>query len=509
MISVVFSVSVSAQISLVSVSNPAVSRIVTENDPGENIPIVDFIYSRPEVAVTSLFFIILIFIFLLIFTIVSKKVYCKKTEKLLFYDDLTGHYNYRKFIIEAEKLLKSSRKQNYALLYIDIAKFKYINDMFGYEEGDSVLIHLSDILKECTFKGELFSRIYADRFVILIKYDRDAELSERLSRIEKAFSFFSEKNKSNYSFIIHGGVYMLCQNEFNIEVAVDRANYAKETISNVSKNSFAFYDDEMRNLIIQDKETESVMRFALQNHQFIPYFQPKVNILTGEMIGAEALVRWQQPKKRLILPANFIPYFEKNGFIVHIDLYMYEEVCKKLNEWNAQGKKLVPVSCNFSRLHIMDPNFPDNLYKIAQKYEVATNLLELEMNETVAMEDLDKLTEVAKALRSYGFIFTIDDFGSGYSSLGLIQKLPIDVLKLDRSFVINGLCGDLEKDLVLMLVQISRKYSISVICEGIETKEQETFMKEIGCFQAQGFLYAKPMPCEEFEKRLALYETIK
>lgn len=466
----------------------------------------DVIYANPLGTIFTLLFITASIIIFLSYILLSKNRLRKKAENLLYRDSLTGQASYAKFLHDAPHNMQNDVKSRFALIYMDMLQFKYINDTFGYEEGDQVLVSISELLHRFLSKSESFARVYADHFVLLLKYTTFEELDRRIALLEQHLTSLSQEMKNKYSFIFHGGIYLFSSKEKKIEIAIDRANYAKDTIQDASRTVFAYYDDRMRSRIIKNKQLERRMYPALQNQEFIPYLQPKINLVTGELAGAEALVRWKTPDGA-ISPGEFIPFFEQNGFVVHLDLYIYEEICKKLREWIQSGQTVVPISCNFSRLHIKNPQFSEQLEEIANRYQIPHHLLELEITESVAIEDKQALLACLKLLKELGFIISIDDFGAGYSSLGLIQNLPIDVLKLDRNFVINGLRGDLEKDLVEALINIPSKHKISVICEGIETKSQEEFIKKIGCQLAQGFLYDKPMPIVDFEKKYFIKTT--
>lgn len=460
----------------------------------------DIIYANPLGTVSAILFFTAAVIICLSYILLTKNRLRKKAESMLYKDALTGYASYAKFLRDAPRHMQNDAKSRFALIYMDMLQFKYINDTFGYEEGDRVLIEISKFLQGFILDNEAFTRIYADHFALLLKYKTFEEFDCRISLLEQNLTALSQEMKNKYSFIFHGGIYLFSSKEQKIEIAIDRANYAKDTIQDASRTVYAYYDDRMRSRVIKNKQLERQMYPALQNNEFIPYLQPKINLVTGELAGAEALVRWKTPAGP-IPPGEFIPFFEQNGFVVHLDFYIYEEICKKLQEWIQAGKKVFPISCNFSRLHIKNPQFSERLEEIANRYQIPHHLLELEITESVAIEDKHALSGCLKLLKELGFVISIDDFGAGYSSLGLIQNLPIDILKLDRNFVINGLRGELEKDLVEALIHIPSKHKISVICEGIETKSQEDFIKKIGCHLAQGFLYDKPMPVGEFEKK--------
>jgi diguanylate cyclase (GGDEF)-like protein len=411
--------------------------------------------------------------------------------------------SYKRFLTKAPKIITGNRDQRYALIYIDIIQFKYINDTFGYSEGDKILLSVGAILKKMVGDDELYSRIHADHFIVLLKYDGLNQFESRLSKMEDMLAHLSGRMKQHYNILFRSGIYLLSQEGEDILHAIDCANYAKCTIRNeICQNTYAYYSDSMVKKVAKEKELERIMGTAIEEKAFSPFLQPKVNIFTKEIIGAEALVRWADKKKGRINAAEFLPFFEKNGFITQIDLFIYGEVCKIIREWLDNDMEVMPISCNFSKLHIKNTEFPAKLDNIAQKYGIPRDLIILEFTESIPVENWDLFIQTAYELKKYGFLIALDDFGKEYSSLALISKLPVDILKLDKIFLKGSRQEKLEKDLLKMLVKTLTDNNIDVICEGIETEEHEKVLKEINCNLAQGYLYGKPMPLSEFEKRL-------
>ena len=305
----------------------------------------------------------------------------------------------------------------------------------------------------------------------------------------------------NHNLIFNGGVYLIENPDIPIEIAVDNAGFAKNTIKQKHKTAYAYYDKKILDRINKEKTIESSMRAGLRNGEFVPYLQPKIDCFTGRAVGAEALVRWIKPDGEVISPDFFIPYFEKSGFITKIDMYTFGETCRILKKWMDEGKQVFPVSCNFSYLDILGNNFTKYLKIMSERHGVPPELLELELTESVAAQHIDVVNSSGKELSNYGFRLSIDDFGAGYSSLSLLQILKIDVLKLDRTFIQRGLEGKLAHDLVSSLVSTFKNNSIQIVFEGIETEEQVNFVKSLGCSIVQGFYYSKPLPLSEFEEK--------
>lgn len=457
-----------------------------------------FLFLSQESLLTAAVFTVLLIILLIILYFKNKSNII--LQGALCTDRLTGYPNYQALVREAPPLIKRAPGE-YAIVYLDIYRFKTINDTLGYEAGDQVLIAASDILKEMIQQDERFARLYADVFVLLLRYTDQRSLAERMEGLAVQLARITLPD-SSFKPLFCGGIYMLPENYGSIDKACDRANYAKDSISQHFTNSFVFYDDVMRSRILAEKELESSMQGALERGEFVPFYQPKVEIFTGRVAGAEALVRWQHPEQGLLLPGVFLPFYEKIGFIVKIDLFVFEQVCRDLQVWLSGNHEGVPVSINFSRRHMQDPDLPKRLKDIADHYQVPTRFLEVEVTETEELESVETASAFVAALKNYGFKVSIDDYGTGYSSISFLQQLPIDALKLDRGFMLNAMESDKARDIMRYLVTAVQRNGVRVICEGVEIKEQLEFVRSLDCRFVQGYFYSIPLPKEEFEKYL-------
>lgn len=419
----------------------------------------------------------------------------RRVREQLYIDQLTGKWSIHRFRKEAEQLLKTSPDLPFAIIYLDINSIKYINDVYGYAAGDLTLKSVADYLVRNLRPGEMSARIMADHFALLLR-DWSEQTQSRVQYILHDVRHVEQIQQFQIS--TSAGVYVRSAREMDISAMLDKANYARGVAKRGLADVAVLYDESIRESIRAEKEIENVMLGALRRGEFEPYFQPKVDMLTGRMVGAEALVRWIHPDKGLIPPQNFIPLFEKNGFIVDLDLYIYEQVCNLLQRWQARFKNLKPISCNFSRLHIRNSQFQNSLETIAALYNVPPHILELEITESVAMENIDTLVALMFNLQKNGFRITIDDFGAGYSSLGLLQKLPANTLKLDKNFV-EDIIDHRDRVIVKGVVDIAQKLNMDVVCEGIETFEQAEFLQSVNCRIAQGYYYSRPMRAHDFE----------
>lgn len=279
----------------------------------------------------------------------------------------------------------------------------------------------------------------------------------------------------------------------------DRALTACNSIKGKYGISFAYYDDTFRQKTLSEQFILDGMRVALKEKQFVVYYQPKYALSTEEIIGAEALVRWQHPQKGLMSPAEFIPLFERNGFITDLDIYVWDAVCSDLNSWIREGKHIIPISVNVSRTDIYNPELPDILCALTDKYGIPISLLHLEITETAYTEDSDQLINTVNKLIELGFLIEMDDFGSGYSSLNMLSELPINILKLDMSFI-NESANDRKKRILRVITYLARELNLPVVAEGVETEKQVLLLRELGCDYAQGYYYARPKSKEDFIK---------
>ncbi|MCF8923279.1 EAL domain-containing protein [Clostridioides difficile] len=492
---------------LVSILNKSIDKI-TEEELSDCIysNTIDKPYKVPfgvifkEYSIQIISFVCILFLIAIKYIIYNKKKKEDYLRKIAYTDPLTGADSIDKFKINSNKLFAKNNPEEYALFYIDVDKFKYINDMFGYDMGNDTLIHISNTIASELKEDEIFARVSADHFVLLIKYKTDDDIKTRLNNIYNKVQILSNPKINYYKLILDCGIYKISKSDNDINTIMDRANTARKTIKGGHKNSFVFYDKEMHKKILKEKEIENSMVDALNNGEFIVYFQPKYSLSDYQIIGAEALVRWDNPQKGLIPPIEFIPVFERNGFIVNIDFYVFEEVCKKIREWMDEGQKVVPISVNLSRMHFVNSNFIEEFKLIVDKYKIPTRLIELELTETAVLDNIEGLLDTMNNLKEKGFVISMDDFGTGYSSLNLLKELPVDILKLDRAFFTEKDESNNEKIVISNVIKMAKELKMKVISEGVETISQVEFLKQIGCDMVQGYLFSKPMPVKEFEK---------
>lgn len=432
-----------------------------------------------------------------------------KNLRLSYTDKVTGTINYNYLQNKVNKIIKKNLQSKYAICYFDIDRFKFFNDIHGYDEGNKVLKLIAQIVTDKLEKNEYAARINADNFVAFLKCDSEDALHDRIKSIFNSIDINSYLDKCDYEFIFSAGVYKISDDDTDFNVMLDRAGIAKNTVKGGYKSEVEFYTEDMRQKKLEEKEIIENMHKALENGEFLVYYQPKYSFTEKKIVGAEALVRWNHPEKGLIPPFKFIPLFEENGFVVNIDYYVFEQVCKKMREWLDNGIEPVCVSINMSKVHFRDENFVPTIQAIAEKYDIPSKYIELELTESAAFENVDVLLGIMNRLQKIGFMLSMDDFGAGYSSLGLLKDLPVDIIKLDCSFLRNSFQTERTKIIVKKIVELAKELHIEVIAEGVETQEHVEFLDEIGCDLAQGYYYAKPMPIDDFEKYLGIDKELK
>lgn len=447
---------------------------------------------------------IILIILAAIFAIVCVSSF--RTRHVADIDPLTGGRSKSKFFEDAKKLLKRTNPENWALVLFDIDKFKYVNDRLGYDEGNRMLERLHKTISDHIERDEIFARVSDDNFVLAIKNASDNELSSRITDI---FTEFDRRNSLfvKYPVVFSAGVCRLNQfmhenrhGDVDINAAIDRCKIAKSTLKGTHFSSIAFYDGSIRDKALREKDYESIMPAALKRREFQCYLQPKYGLRSRHIEGAEALIRWNSPDFGFISPGDFIPIAEKNGFVVELDFFILEEVCRAMRRWLDEGKKPVVISVNQSRLHLNYDDYIWRLREIVDKYEIPYEYIELELTESVFTENAEKLLKIMHKLHEIGFKLSLDDFGSGYSSLNMLKDIPVDVVKIDKEFFNDTMNTRKGRAVISTVVDLAKNLDMDVISEGVETREQVDFLTEIHCAMVQGYYFAKPMPISDFEK---------
>ena len=447
--------------------------------------------------------IIIVLGILLLFILRMQSQSSRALYRMGFVDPLTGTDNVNAFRFKFPRAAAAFKEKGvpYALVTLNVNRFKALNDIYGFEQGDQVLKQVSAALRTELQEGELCCRSSADIFLLLLACPDRTELGRRVDALALRAGRYCQTDGQCLPLSITCGIYVVDE-EVPFYIMVDRANLAWASAKQHAGQTCAFYDEESRRQIVIEKRIESSMDQALENGEFKIYLQPKCDFKTGKTLSAEALVRWQQPQKGLIPPDQFIPVFEKNGFVLKLDMFMLKETLALLRKWKEENKPLVPVGVNFSRLHLEDPAFMDVLASTADEYGVPHNLLEVELTESVVFGNVDLMKHVIDGLHERGFAVAMDDFGSGYSSLNVLKNLDFDCIKLDKEFLARGEGNPRMRQIISGLVRMIKSLGSQIVAEGVETKEQAEFLSGIGCDMAQGYLFSRPLPPAEFEARL-------
>lgn len=424
-----------------------------------------------------------------------------KLARLAYYDDLTGIPNMNLFKINVNKAIVAEGN-HHAYVILDVNKFKVMNDIFGYAHGDTLLKHIAYILSLEFTENEVISRYSGDVFHIFCHFVSRQELEERLESVAIDISNFVFDTRESYRISVCFGVYVVDNPHLLVEMMGDYADFAVKKIKSNYITSIYFYNDEIRNRIIEEQEIENEMQRGIDNEDFQVYIQPKYSLKTMKIQSGEALVRWQHPQKGFLPPDTFIGVFEKNGFITKLDMYMLENVCKELRKWMDSGMDPVVISVNQSRLHLNNPNYLNLLVKMLKIYGIEPQWIELEITESVFFEDMEQMITIINRLHELGFKISMDDFGSGYSSLNMLSAIDVDILKIDQKFFNESSNNIRGRQIVGNIISMVSGLGIVVVAEGVETKEQVEFLKFTECDMVQGYYFAKPMPINEFEIQL-------
>lgn len=422
----------------------------------------------------------------------------KKDEELIARaerDELTGLYNRTTFFEKSAEMIEAREPGYYMMACFDINNFKVINDQYGTAKGDDVLKHLAKVFTEGFDPlGGIVCRVMADNFAVLYpkKYAESSELEEIRSKAREGDGTIPP---ITYSI----GRYTVTDKSMDVNAMYDRAAMAENSVKGMYDVHTAEYDESMRERIVREQEIVNEMNDALKNGEFEPWIQPQYNHATGALVGGEILVRWNHPVRGVIMPLDFVPVFERNGFIYEMDKYIWDEACRLLRKWiDAEGDAM-PLAVNVSRYDILKKDFYETITDIVERNNVPPELFRLEITETAFSESAKEIIEVVDRLKAYGFIIEIDDFGSGYSSLNTLKDVPANILKLDMRFIESSENTQRGGNIIGSIIRMAKWLGMPVIAEGVETMEQAEFLKSIGCNYVQGYLYARPMPATEYE----------
>ncbi len=438
--------------------------------------------------------------------ITQEKEYELELRSSAWIDPLTGMYNRTAFFANSKRIIKTHPETAYSVLRMNIGSFKLINDLMGREAGDRLLITVASVIKNSTPISGLYARFIADTFALLVptaELDAHKLLKDIESRVKEAHVI-------NHQVQFYIGIYDIAKDDdTSFENICDRAQIACRSISGSYRRHIVHYTESMRKAMVEEQEIRDDAQRALEAGEFCIYYQPIYGINAKRFVSAEALVRWNHPKKGLISPGKFIPVFEKNGFIAILDLYVMEQVCKYQQKRRENGLEPFPISVNISRKSLYNPDLFDIISTLAEKYNISPEYFRIEITESAYNDNPSQLLETVYKLRDKCFPVLMDDFGSGYSSLNTLKDIPIDLLKLDMKFMQGFEKNERVGTIVTSVARMSRWLNVPMLAEGVETKEQYMFLKSIGCTYIQGFYFAKPCNEEEFTRLIEAHDGSK
>ncbi len=437
----------------------------------------------------------------------TKLVADQRTQELFYaakHDQLTGLLNRVAFCQSVAKLLEDHPDKEYAIVRFDIERFKIINELYGSSKGDEILKAVARYLEHYAESQGACARLEADHFALCLPKDIafGKDYAENLERI-------LETTGIKHRIVLYFGLFEIQDRTMPVDIMCDRANLALRSIKGNYNTRFALYDTNMHQRLILKHQMQEEADQALIAGEFEPFIQPVFDASTGTVVAGEALARWKHPEKGLISPGAFLPFFENSGFIARLDGYMREEVCRILSLISAKGLPQIPLSVNVSRIEFYDPSFCNDLAQLTERYRVSTSSLRLEITESAYTDNFPQLLQAIAELRRLGFTVLMDDFGAGYSSLSMLRDAPVDIIKLDMRFL-SGKKEKNEREKIILqsIVPMAKSLNLPIIAEGVETVEQAEFLRSIGCDCIQGYLYAKPMPKDDFIALLSEKNTV-
>lgn len=436
-------------------------------------------------------------ILLLILLVRGYQVNRSRLEKAAFVDPLTGGMTNAAFLMEAKKLVERASSRSYTLVLLNVQGFKLINENFGLGMGNQLLQRIYGSLKQDLQKDELLARGEADHFFLCLRGREPQALQDRVEQMVQHVNASAQQTDIPYRLNFSRGACVVEEPGEDLVLMEERARIASQFWRHGDR--CVFYSTGLAGKIKAEQELISRFEEALEQGEFTVLLQPKIRLADGAIGGAEALVRWVHPERGLISPSEFIPILEKNGSVVQLDLFVFERVCQILDQWEAEGKRKIPVSVNLSRVHFQNPNFLRQYSQIRERYGIPGGLLELEVTESIFFDERQRemIQNSIQEMHAWGFRCSLDDFGSGFSSLSLLKETEADAIKLDRQFF-----GEIQKlrtkRVIASLIQLAHDLGMEVVAEGIETPEQLEFLRIHHCDLVQGFIFSGPLTASDF-----------
>lgn len=422
---------------------------------------------------------------------------------LAYYDSLTNLYNRSKIKKEIEKLIKEKNNLKFALLYIGIDDFKYINDSLGHDNGDKLLVDLSELLKDSFYSSKIIARVNGDEFVIALEYKEGEhciirEINKFFKRLKTPWKI---KDKE-FQITVSIGIALYPSNGDDFTTLFEKAYTSMLYKKKMGKNGYAFYSYEIDEKNLNYINTVNELRRGIENKEFTLLYQPQVDLLKGGIMGVEALIRWNHPKKGVISPEKFIPLAEEIGYIQDISKWVIKTACEQKKQWQEKGISNLKVAINISNNCLNEEHFLKKFEEILEQSNVNKSGIVIEITETAIMHNLEEGIKILDKLRENGIKIALDDFGTGYSSLNYLRKLPIDILKIDKDFIKDIKNEEKNQIILKHIIEIGHALGSEIVAEGIESMQQLFLLKTYGCDIGQGYLFSKPLEVEKVEELL-------
>ena len=427
-----------------------------------------------------------------------------KAEEAALTTHISGLPNVRGFMKKVNELSGHTNLSNYNSYYINIKGFGLINKLFGSDQGDIAIKGYANSLKKFSNNDEIIGHLGGDNFIALIRKERHEAFINLATMCQVTIKCDNEDKKISLIGVV--GFSDNIPNELNYEKIVSEPSIACQ-FGRSNKKIVVKITDELIDITNTSKSIERTFKDELSSGNFIVYYQPKFDIKSGKIIGVEALSRWIKDDK-IIPPGMFVPVLEKNGEIIDLDLFVLETLCKDIHNYRNLGHLIVPASCNISRRDFEDKNIENKIISIIKKYDVKTEDIVIEVTETTNLEEKERLAKFIEVMHKNGIMTSVDDFGTGYSSLSVLRDFKVNEIKIDRSFINRDALNNSDEIIIGSIIDMANRLNIDVICEGVETKDQANFLLKLGCKNAQGFLYSKPLPKLEFEALMRKVGTV-
>lgn len=433
----------------------------------------------------------------------------EKNRKIAYTDHITGLPNRLAFTEILDGVTKTLRKDEvFAIMSIDIDNFKTINETLGHSYGDELLIDVTDRIKQMMDENDYLSCFGGDEFVVLSQNIEDSGLfQEKIAKIQNVFSYPFVLATQEVFMTVSIGVCFAPKDGKTTKTLLKNLDSALYAAKNHGKNTFCYYDEMINHDLKEKIEIQTQLRAAIENNEFVVFYQPQIDLSKNTVVGFEALVRWNHPTKGLVPPGEFISIAEDTGLIVPIGYWVLEQACTQLKQWEEAGYKDISVAVNLSPRQFRDTHLVENIIASIEKTKINPKNLELEITESIALDNIDYSIETICELKKTGISFALDDFGTGYSSMNYLKLLPVNNLKIDKSFLDTLMEDSNDQAIVSAIINLAKALDIDVIAEGVESGGQEKFLKRAECNRAQGFLYSEPIPHDGADSLLELMKN--